>query len=307
MVALLEAIIEPDHYVYGLFLLNIDGSIDHCFYIGESDSPQDRLLGHRNEEMKKNRAKWQYFKKYDHARIRMIVLLKNTMGCCSVIEKLFIQNEDKFGNFRLTNLERGGEKITLKCDTIAGLRDILNLGISNNQGYNADSVQHSPAVKQRKSKARVVRSEERHTENISAKLEALPPFSNPNNPMSNGSSSAENIQLNIPPPTIEDEIRDSNVKKLKESYVFTGGKKQLVNDNTLLDPSTINGTFLNMVESEFDMIVHDNHSSLAFAARCQLIKNTQKCPNCKSRDMKVIGTDRTGRKVTLLWTISVFF
>uniref|UniRef100_A0AC34FYU3 Uncharacterized protein n=1 Tax=Panagrolaimus sp. ES5 TaxID=591445 RepID=A0AC34FYU3_9BILA len=48
---MLELIEESVHYVYGLILLNLDGTLNHCFYVGETWSPQDRLISQKKVNM----------------------------------------------------------------------------------------------------------------------------------------------------------------------------------------------------------------------------------------------------------------
>uniref|UniRef100_A0AC35F635 Uncharacterized protein n=1 Tax=Panagrolaimus sp. PS1159 TaxID=55785 RepID=A0AC35F635_9BILA len=61
-------------------------------------------------------------------------------------------------------------------------------------------------------------------------------------------------------------------------------KLSIVPEEILIAPENVPGTFLNLSQTEFDEMVNDNESALAFAAKVGLIQNVRKCPKCE-RDM----------------------
>uniref|UniRef100_A0A914YK35 Uncharacterized protein n=1 Tax=Panagrolaimus superbus TaxID=310955 RepID=A0A914YK35_9BILA len=74
------------------------------------------------------------------------------------------------------------------------------------------------------------------------------------------------------------------VMKQKPKTRRQRAKHAIVPEEILIHPENVPGTFLNVNQQEFDELVNDNESALAFAAKVGLIQNIRKCPKCE-RDM----------------------
>uniref|UniRef100_A0AC34GPJ3 GIY-YIG domain-containing protein n=1 Tax=Panagrolaimus sp. ES5 TaxID=591445 RepID=A0AC34GPJ3_9BILA len=264
-----------NHFVYALALLKEDGvTFDHIFYIGETNSLDDRFMGHKKD--KKNERKFKYFEKYSRSRIRMIELYNDKMGMCKFLEKLLIQHGTELG-LNLTNDSQNKDTFNVEnCNIIDGLSKCLTLGMKRNEGKNANTVKLTAKADEGAKKRRTKSVVKTHLQNMNLKFSSS--IEHLTKTILNDN---QKMDLDIFNFQVAEDIRRNNIENLQKENSIFNQSTSIVATDSLLDHKTLPGTFKNLEENEIIEMFKNDETATAFAVRIGGILNEKTCTKCE--------------------------